>query len=430
MLYFKRNSFVAFFIYLIILCPAFFGYFTLNKGQMIYLAVIFFCTLIFFLFDVSNLLRSFSRNHTYFILGFLLLCCEYFASSVLNIRRNSYSFGDFIEVLRPVVYLFTYLTSLVIIIPTLRKKGICFVFNIFEKAVFFFSLIEFLKFFKPSFPFFALYSLFPFGSINFVRMSGTTGFAYSWAWIICVCLFWNIFLNRKITLKFVYYSFLILLTGSRTGFLTLLITYFFVFLFFKKTRGILVLALIMLSSLLVVLYFLEVEVVKTSIDYIIRLIMTVLGKASDGSFSTRRNQNQLAMQYFDENMFFGIASNKAQNITIENFYFHHLRNWGLLGISIYVITLFGFLIFSRRKYRKISLVILISAFVISFSSPVFDQIRNFNIMYLLFAVLLEDKTDFFSQTDSESPKKKNIIFLQYLFKMKTQNTEALSCFQS
>ena len=150
MKFFQKENFpVAFFIYLIILCPAFFGYFTLNKGQMIYLAVIFFCTLIFFLFDVSNLLRSFSRNHTYFILGFLLLCCEYFASSVLNIRRNSYSFGDFIEVLRPVVYLFTYLTSLVIIIPTLRKKGICFVFNIFEKAVFFFSLIEFLKFFKP-----------------------------------------------------------------------------------------------------------------------------------------------------------------------------------------------------------------------------------------------------------------------------------------
>lgn len=383
----NSSKFTDFFIIFTVLCPCFFGYLGLNLGQMIYLSLESFFIIFLLLANWQKLLSKISTAS--FVIGifFLLLCIEYNISSIININRNNYNAGDFIEILRPIVYLFFFFSSLLILKPLVKIRGAFYIFDLVEKTIFIFSFVEWIKFLHFSYPFFALYTPFSYGSINYIRLSGTTGFAYSYAWLLCICLFWSVMKNKQITFKFLYYSILVLLTGSRTGFVALFITYFIIFYNFRKTRFIMLLSLIFISTVLAILYFMEVEFVKLPIDYIIRLSLALLGKTGDGSLTTRTHQNQIAMQYFDESMFFGIASNKANNITIENFYFHHIRNWGIFGISIYLIILFLFFVFSG-KYRKLVFTILVSAFIICFSSPIFDQIRNFNIMYILFAAIL------------------------------------------
>ena len=387
----KKKDFSSYFIPLIVMCPCFFGYLGLNKGQMLYLFIVFSFSIFYFLINNKTLKTTFSYNIVYIILSFLLLSLEYFISTILNFNRNDYSLSDFIEILRPIVYLFSFLSSLIIIKPLVKRYGNKRIFLTLERCIFIFSVIEIFKFFKLFSPFFALYTIFPFGSINYIRMSGTTGFAYSYAWLVIIIIFIIISIQKKLTLKFIYYAFLVLLTGSRSGVFAFGIVLFFIFVFYKKTRLPLLISLFIISLLITILYFAEVGVVKTSIDYIIRLILTVLGKSTDGSFSTRRRQNQIAMQYFDEHMLFGIASNKKNNITIENFYFHHLRNWGLLGLIGYILILILFFLLVGKTYRKMVFIILTTSFVISFSSPIFDQVRNFNILYLIFANMMLGK---------------------------------------
>ena len=370
----------------IVLFPCFFGYLGLNTGQMLYLLVVTLIPVFEFITDSTFFTEIVDVKNIQYVIIFLLLCCEYFISTIMNFGINSYFLGDFIEILRPIVYLWTYISSLLVMKPVVKQKGCDYVFDLFENIVFAFSIFEFLKFFRPAFPFFALYSPFSFGSINFIRMSGTTGFAYSYAWILGICLFLNVRKHQKMNFKSVYYILLILLTGSRTGAMSLVCVLFFIFIFYRKSRRTIILSAIFISALIIFLYAMNVEVVKISIDYIIRLVKALLlGKGSDGSLSTRTRQNQIAMQNFDNHMLLGIASNKAQNITIENFYFHHLRNWGILGIILYVICLFVFYFQTPKEYKKLIFIIIFTGLIISFSSPIFDQIRNFNIMYFFFA---------------------------------------------
>lgn len=377
------------YILLSVLTPSFFGYLGLNKGQMLYLIIMFF-------FSFSCLLLNFkhykntkiNRNHVFFISAFIVLFIEYAFSAIINFRSNNYVAGDIIEIFRPIIYCIFYIFSIFIVNDIVLEIGTIRTLKYFENIIFYTSFIEWFKFIKPFYPFFKLYTIFPYGSINFVRFSGLTGFAYNYAWILCICLVINMTFCKKINFRFIYYSFLIFMTGSRTGFLALLIMYFLIFIKFRKIRLFLLFSLIFIAVLIFILYLLKVEFIVTSVDYIIRLIFAVLGKSADGSFVTRMAQNNIAMDGFDKSPLLGIASNKTENIVIENFYFHHLRNWGLLGLSIYIVILVAYCILSSKKNSLLIKFILITGFVICFSSPVFDQVRNFNIFYLLMGVLM------------------------------------------
>ena len=377
-----------FFIVSIILFPSFFGYVGLNAGQALYLAAIIFFSIIPFVVRPQLFtLQVFNRNVLFISLLFLLLFIEYNISSLLNFTRNNYGLNDIIEILRPLIYLFCFYTSYIIVGSNTDNQSYKTIDTI-EKIIFIFSLFDWLKFIPLFAPVFKLYSVFPYGSINYIRMSGMTGFAYNYAWIIIFCLYWNVLRNRKITLKFFYYSILIFLTGSRTGFAALCLSYLVIFVCIKQTRKTLGLALFIIIIFIVTLYLAGVEVVVTAVDYIVRLIQAFLGKTLDASMLTRKSQNAEALQFFDEAALFGIASNKASNRVIENFYFHHIRNWGLVGLSIYIIILISFFLFTEKAYRTFVFVMLSTAFLICFSSPLFDQIRVFSILYLILSLTI------------------------------------------
>jgi hypothetical protein len=144
----------------------------------------------------------------------------------------------------------------------------------------------------------------------------------------------------------------------------------------------------MLLSVLL-LYNLEIQVVVISIDYILRLIQAFLGNAGDGSLVTRQSQINTALTRFYENPFYGTASNKDKNVLIENFYFHHFGTWGLIGLILYFLWISCFRIYLvSKKEKQIFFLIIIISFVICFSSPIFDQIRIFNIFYAIIAILM------------------------------------------
>lgn len=374
--------------YLVVLFPSFFGFLGLNVGQMFYLVVVLGTIIGFFVIFPKYFSITVTKKIYTIVICFLLLVIEYSISSLINFKRNSYGMGDMIEILRPIIYLVSFLFSIYIVKGAITIDSCYTTFDIFENCVFYFSFFELLKFIPKTYVLFRFYNVFPYGSINYIRMSGMTGFAYNYAWILNICIFWNIFKTKRINLKFVYFSFLVLLTGSRTGILSLLVTYFFIFVFYKDTRRILIFAVFFIIIIISVLYFANIEFVKTSVDYIIRLVLAFLGKGSDGSLSTRMNQNREAMQFFDSAPFFGIASNKSNNIVIENFYFHHIRNWGLVGLLLYLSLFFILILVTSPMYRKLVFIIIISGCIISFSSPVFDQVRNFNIFYLLIGTLI------------------------------------------
>jgi hypothetical protein len=366
--------------------PCFFGYTSLNNGQMIYLAV-YFITSLFFAAIV--LFKKFI-DIRYTIPAFLILAVHYSFSSIMNFRNNNMVIGDMIEILRPIIYFSSLLLPLMIFQPYVKKQGLYYYTDFFEKIVFFSSFIEFIKYLEPVKQFFYLYTPSEFGSINYIRLSGFTGFAYAYAWILLICIILNAFKkNGRVSFRFFYFSALVFLTGSRTGIFALVMTYFFFFFVLRKIRVRLLLLLTSLIVVIYVLYLAELEVVVTSIDYTERLIISFLNnKPIDGSFVSRLSQTDDALARFYQSPFYGTASNKQDSRRLELFYFQHLGVWGFAGLFLYFILLFSFIQFMAKTEKKIYWLILMMSFILCFSLVLFDQVRLFNIFYTLIALLM------------------------------------------
>jgi hypothetical protein len=353
---------------------------------MIYLAVYF----VFSLFFVATVLFRKFIDIRYAMLPFLMLTIHYSFSSIMNFSNNDMMIGDIIEILRPLVYFLSFLFSVMIFQPYIKKRGLYYYTDFFEKIVFLSSFVEFFKYLESSKHFFYLYTPSEFGNINYIRFSGFTGFAYSYAWILLICIILNaVKTNGRVSFRFFYFSGLVFLTGSRTGIFALGMIYFFLFFMLRKIRTRLVLLLVSGIAIIYVLYLAKLKVVVTSIDYTKRLIFSFLNnKSMDGSLSARLSQANDALARFYQSPFYGVASNKQDSIRLEMFYFHHLGVWGFAGLFLYFILLLVFFEFVIKTERKIYWLILMMSFVLCFSLVLFDQVRLFNIFYTLIALLI------------------------------------------
>jgi asparagine N-glycosylation enzyme membrane subunit Stt3 len=95
------------------------------------------------------------------------------------------------------------------------------------------------------------------------------------------------------------------------------------------------------------------------------------------------------LERFFESPLYGSASNKLSDMQIENFYFHHLAVWGFLGLAIYLFILFSiYFNIPQKPGRRIYSLLILSSFILCFSSPIFDQVRLFNIFYAFIAILI------------------------------------------
>ena len=339
------------FIALILLCPCFIGYVGMNTGQMLYLFIYFVFGIFYFLRIKRNV--PVSSKVPIIFLSFLFLSFVYFVSAIYNLKNTSYVIGDIIELFRPIIYFSCYLISSAMFSKENIKNE--YALKYIEDVVFYFSFVEWLKFIPLFTPFFKLYTPFDFGSLNYVRMFGTNGFAYGYAWLLAIVAFLNVYRCKKIRFRFFYFSFLVLLTGSRTGFLALAVCYAFVFLYFKKVRGVFLSCLFLLCLLVYILYMLEIPAVVTSIDYTFRLInLLIFHEGADGSYLTRNRQKNIALNYFSTSPIIGVASNKANRGTIENWYFYMLQNWGIVGFVSYLVIIFLLYFYTKKKYKKIT----------------------------------------------------------------------------
>ena len=381
-----RISFAKIYIIIIYLFPSFFGYVGTHIGQLIYLSMIaLFSLLLIFIYGHKE---NICNIHIAIML-FLLLTMHYCFSTIINFETNSPSLPDLFELFRPFIYIGSFICSASIISPWLKKEGKNEIFIFIENMIFICSFFELLKFIPSFYPLAKLYTVFPYGSLNYVRLSGFTGFAYLYAWVLLFALFVNVLRNHgKIGLRFFYYSMLVVLTGSRTGVAALLLSYCLMFIYIKRVRIKIFVSVIVVIISVLILYISEIELIKQSVDYSIRLIEAVMGKASDGSLNTRIKQYSSAIYHFGQSPLFGVGSNKESNLTIENFYFHHLRNWGIIGISIFLLFILSFRCMLIGKENKILFSSLfIISLLIGFSTPIFDQVRIFNIFYLILSCM-------------------------------------------
>jgi hypothetical protein len=393
MLLYKKNILVPIAkLYLLVMffTPTFFGYLNLSPGQLLYLAIYFFVSFVLIL--ISGVYKRRIRlNVTLAIQSFLLLAIHYAFSTIVNFQNNNTNTRDVFEILRPIIYFMSFLLSIIILYPYVQDVGFSECFNNIENIIFYFSFFEFLKFIEPLKYFFRLYTPFDFGHINYIRFSGTTGFAYAYAWLLLICIiFQTVKKNGKISFRVFYYSLLITMTGSRTGFLGLCLLFLCLFVLYKYIRIRLALMLLLISVVIAFLYMIKIEQVVTSVDYITRLIrIFLLNEGDDGSLVARKAQIDNSIMRFLSSPLFGTGSSKLTNVRIENFYFHHLGTWGILGITFYVFLLFSFLFYIKsRLCKRIFCLILFISLFLSFSSPIIDQVRIFNIFYAIIAVLI------------------------------------------
>jgi hypothetical protein len=386
----NNNLLAKIYLFAIFFTPSFFGYISLNLGQMIYLSIFFSISIIFSLpflcyGKIVNIKTSLQ-------ISLLIFIC-YTISTIFNFNLNKPKANDVIEIYRPLIYFFSFFFSIIILRQYVEETGALKCLDCIDNLIFYSSFIEFLKYIDITKNFFYMYTPFPYGSINYMRLSGFTGFAYSYAWILLIGMIFCIVKSQgRIQFRFIYYSLLVCLTGSRSGLLSLVVLYVFLSLSFKEIKKQLFYLFIGLSLLIGCLYFFDIPIVVISVDYIIGLILAFLGKGDDGSLATRSIQIMEALKRFYDSPLYGSGSNKMINPTIENFYFHHLATWGIAGLVLYFFWLYSFTFYLSSKYaKKIFFLILLVSCLISFSTPIFDQIRIFNIFYAIVAILIIDE---------------------------------------
>jgi hypothetical protein len=379
-------------LYLIIILftPSFFGYMALQNGQKIYLLIYFIFSIFFSMFYLKNKIY----NILFPIAISFFISFHYSISTIIN-YENNINFSDFYEVARPIIYCLSLLFSIIILGPFVKKIGVWECLKFIENIIFFYSFFEFLKFINFTKYYFYLFTPFSYNSTNYIRFFGTTGFAYNYAWLLMVCIIFNaIRTEGKIGFRFIYFSFLVILTGSRSGIFTLFVLYFLLFVYIKKIRIRLLFEFIIAFLIGFILYGIKIPVITRSVNLFIRLINAFLGLDDDGSLMARQVQIELSLLRFNQNPIFGTASDKEKFDTIENFYFHHMAAWGSIGIIIIIIWYFSFnYLLPTRTTKILYFLILVISLIISFSTPLLDQVRIFNVFFAIIAILVTNRQE-------------------------------------
>lgn len=323
---------------------------------------------------------------------------------VLLINGNLLSFKDIFELQRPLLYTLAFLIGFnyYLRIPLKKEfeKRIENIFNIF-------IIINFIKMLRID-NIFMLYQRPKLANIG--RLSGTFVSPYDYAYFLIFPLIFYIdkyILEKKIKyfIKFIIILFSILLTQSRSQFITMI---FSLFLYFtlkscEKGQKILLFKLIFKISSIVILMILYFwKNIEQNFSYLIVGLNQFLSQGinSNPSSKIRYEQLQLAISEFYKSKFFmGVGPNKASKLIFENQFALYLYRYGILGI-IYNLILISFLYFlaysllKQKKIKKKTNKPLINGFaVFIFSLPIallsnniIDQIRISYFFYFIVGV--------------------------------------------
>lgn len=384
----KRHTVIL--LIIIFYIPSFWGYMSLGTGQLVYLAFTIILTIpIVYIYKIYRL--PLPRISVLFFLWTTLYIATLAIQPFIN---NEIILKDFSDVIRPLIYFYFFLIGCALGVRFNRNSF--FVSAVI--AVTLFSLVfDFIKFIEPLQPITKLYAVFEFGELNYIRYSGTFGFCYDFGF---VCLFiYSIFIvfYAMKPISFMIGCIIMMLVGSRSvilAFAIINIIYFFIFSEIYFIKKILVIPILIFS--VVALYMIattwEIPVASDSIRYSERLISALSGTEADGSLGTRNNQLDIALERFAKSPFFGVGPSK-NDYPIEIQLGYYISSWGILGTLVFCLIQINFGLTAIggvnskdkivKNFSTANLLWLISAVIVGMSTPITDQIRVFQIYFLI-----------------------------------------------
>ncbi|MBD5266816.1 MAG: O-antigen ligase family protein [Bacteroides sp.] len=384
----KRHSIIIFLI--ILYFPTFWGYVSLGTGQLIYLVATTILTLPFF-YNYKVYKLSLPRISVLFLLWTITYIATLVIQPVIN---NEIILKDFSDIIRPFIYLYFFIIGCVF--GMRFGKNSFFISALIVTALL--SLVfDGIKFFEQFQTITKLYSVFEFGELNYIRYSGTFGFCYDFGFVALLIYSISIVFYAKKGLTFILGCLIMMLVGSRSVILAFGVInglYFFLFSkkqFFKKIILIPVFVLVVVF-LYVIATTWEIPVASDSIRYSERLVNALSGTDADGSLGTRNNQLEVAIERFNKSPIFGVGPSK-NDYPIEIQLGYYISSWGIVGTVIFYFIQFNFGIVAVRGIKSRETIVkyfstanllwLISALIVGMSTPITDQVRVFQLYYLI-----------------------------------------------
>lgn len=380
-------------LFILFLFPTCWGYLSIGQGQL------FFLISTFVLVSVS-LVRyrgqiKFPRA-ALMIFGTLLL--YYLFSLNVNasfLGNKTISFRDYSDVLRPLFYLFYFSVPCFLGFTASSLKSFVKSFIVLSLGILLFDAIKFMPRFEP---YLKLYTLFEPGTLNYIRFSGTFCFCYNYGFIIlfnfALCLYGKFRYRYFVAMAYVL---LLLSVGSRSVMIACVVLVLGYYYFSSRAVWKKIAIIPMLFGGGVLLYLLvqwvEIPIISDSVEYAERLIQALSGEAQDGSFNTRSAQLDRVLTLFNQSPIVGNGPLKEEIIPIEIQMGYYLSAWGLFGLLLFLGMMAAFFVWAHRTSRssdpmvstfsKANRLWILSSFFVGMSTPITDQMRVFQIFYLV-----------------------------------------------
>lgn len=360
---------------------------------------------------LSSLIIFINKKEVNFNQVIIKINIFYVAMILISLFTNldSFIFRDLYEFQRPVLYAEAFLLGNIYVKK--RKMEIKKIYKDLNKIFNIFLIINLLKIFDSKNIFFSLYQRE--GLATHYRLSGTFISPYDYAYFLIFPLifFLETYMKTKkkiYLLKFILVLISILMTQSRSQFITLVFSFviYFVlkikFIFLKQEKRFFYKNIILFLLSLVVTYNIFADKLKSKLQYLYIGLSNIFkyGFKGDGSSRLRYEQTIMALETFK---FLGNGTGKGKKLLFENQYALYLFRYGLLGIIynifliLYLFLISYVLLKKIKKVKNIYLSILVMSFgVFIFSLPIallpnntIDQIRISFFFYFLIGIFCE-----------------------------------------
>lgn len=375
---------------MILFFPTFWGYFGsagISKGQIIY-------TMVVLIIGITLLMSKhdkFKIPHIFTIL-FTLLLISYTVTLSLNsiIFQSKISLNDFSDLYRPLVYLISLSIGYSLFSP---KVDLHKLIKFLVCAIILCSLFDIIKLLPGTRPILDLYT--HLGGLNFMRFSGTFCYCYNYVYVLLMGLLLTSFCSNKKLLYLLLFTILILLAGSRAGFIAYIICIAgYNFLTKRFVNAVLsCLCVILLTvTIIVIVSYLEIPLFDNIFANAEKLFNALFSDGEDGSMMTRNNQLNRAINNLTHNPFFGVGPQKGDERPIEIQLGYYLSSWGIVGTTIFLSIILSFLAIAWKmknhpgvygNFSKANFLWIICSFVMGMSTPITDQIRVSQIFFLI-----------------------------------------------
>lgn len=372
---------------IVFLFPTFWGYLSIGEGQMLYLLITAFLS--YFLM-IGRCVRF---PHIAWI--FLSQIIAYSITLSLNMKDGVITLKDYTDIIRPLFYLYFFSIPLIVGFTKYSLTKVLKNIVLLSIAIVVVDLFKFVGGFDAIIK---LYALWERDSLNYYRFAGTFCYCYNYGFIIIFCILWLLYSKIKhYKILVCLFSLILLATGSRSVYLASFISILLFFFTSKKSVVYKIsLSLIFVLGLVMFYNFIkmyEIPYLSSSISYVENLVLALQGQSNDGSLATRTMQLDRVVVTWMQNPLIGRGPLKEISAPIEIQLGYYLSSWGLLGTAIFLISMLVFCVLAYKtnkcgvshvaNFSKANLLWLVSAFIVGMSTPITDQVRVFQIFYLI-----------------------------------------------